>query len=53
LIAFNQILSRQIDAKERCVFTITHFKAGQTGNVFPDEAYMQGTIRSYKEDINN
>ena len=29
------------------MFTITQFKSGHTFNVFPDEAFMQGTIRSY------
>jgi amidohydrolase len=31
------------------VFTICHFKAGETFNVFPDNAILRGTIRSYDE----
>jgi hippurate hydrolase len=29
------------------VFTICQIKSGHTFNVFPDEAFLQGTIRSY------
>ena len=29
------------------VFTITQLQSGHTYNVFPDSAFMQGTIRSY------
>ena len=41
------IQSRCIDAREHFIFTITNFSSGFTYNVFPDEAFMQGTIRSY------
>jgi amidohydrolase len=43
------IKSRMVDSKENFVFTITHFTSGFTYNVFPDEAFMQGTIRSYND----
>ena len=45
--ALHTIKSRNISNRSDCVFTICHFKAGHTYNVFPDEAFMQGTIRSY------
>jgi metal-dependent amidase/aminoacylase/carboxypeptidase family protein len=32
------------------VFTICHFKSGHTFNVYPDEASMTGTIRSYDKE---
>ena len=41
------ILSRNCCSRQNIVFTICQFKAGHTFNVFPDEAFMQGTIRSY------
>lgn len=41
------IKSRGIDSRENFVFTICQFTSGFTYNVFPDEAFMQGTIRSY------
>jgi hippurate hydrolase len=43
------IKSRCIDSKENFIFTLTQFKSGFTFNVFPDEAFMQGTIRSYND----
>ena len=45
--ALHTIKSRNISNRADCVFTICHFKAGHTYNVFPDSAYMEGTIRSY------
>lgn len=41
------VKSRGIDSKENCVFSITKFDAGYTYNVFPDEATILGTIRTY------
>ena len=32
------------------MFTICHFTSGTTYNVFPDEAFMRGTIRSYDDE---
>jgi metal-dependent amidase/aminoacylase/carboxypeptidase family protein len=45
--ALNSIKSMNIDNKQNIVFTICHFRAGTTSNVFPDTAFMEGTIRSY------
>ena len=45
--ALNSIKARNIDSRKNIVFTICNFKAGHTMNVYPDSAYMQGTIRSY------
>lgn len=44
------IKSRSIDSRKNLVFTICQFTSGTTFNVFPDEAYMQGTIRSYDDE---
>lgn len=41
------IKSRCVDSKENFTFTITQFTSGFTYNVFPDDAFMQGTIRCY------
>jgi len=45
--ALASIKSRNIDSSQNIVFTICNFTAGNTYNVFPDTAFMQGTIRSY------
>jgi hippurate hydrolase len=47
LQAFHTIKSRNLDSRQNVVFTICHFQSGHTFNVFPDEAVMRGTIRSY------
>ncbi|TNV78201.1 hypothetical protein FGO68_gene7263 [Halteria grandinella] len=47
LNALHTVKSRCVDSKENFVFTLTQFTSGFTYNVFPDEAFMQGTIRSY------
>jgi hippurate hydrolase len=36
-----------VDSKENCIFSITKFDSGFTYNVFPDEATILGTIRTY------
>jgi len=45
--ALNSIKSRNLDSRKNILFTICHFKAGETQNVYPDSAFMQGTIRRY------
>lgn len=45
------VKSRCIDSKENFVFTICQFESGFTHNVFPDEAFMQGTIRCYNQEV--
>lgn len=45
--ALHTIASRNVCSRENFVFTICNFKAGHTYNVFPDEAFMEGSIRSY------
>ena len=47
--ALHSIKSRSVDSKQNCVFTICQFTSGHTYNVFPDEAFMQGTIRYYDD----
>ena len=49
LNALHTVKSRCIDSKENFIFTLTQFTSGFTYNVFPDEAFMQGTIRSYND----
>ena len=45
--ALNSIQSRNIDSRKNIVFTICTLNSGHTSNVFPDEAKMSGTIRSF------
>lgn len=48
--SLHTIASRNICSREDFVFTICNFSSGHTFNVFPDDATMQGTIRSYSEE---
>ena len=45
------IKSRCVDSRENFIFSITKFDSGFTYNVFPDDATILGTIRTYKKEI--
>lgn len=47
------IKSRCVDSKENFIFSITKFDSGFTYNVFPDDATILGTIRTYKQEVLN
>ena len=49
--ALHTIKSRNISNRADAVFTICNFEAGSTYNVFPDSAFMQGTIRTYDKEV--
>jgi amidohydrolase len=46
-----QIVSREISAKELGVISVSTIHGGTTFNVLPDEVTMTGTIRSFTEEI--
>ena len=48
--ALNSIKARNIDNRRNIVFTICHMTSGHTHNVYPDSAFMEGTIRSYDKE---
>ncbi|PZR58955.1 MAG: amidohydrolase [Candidatus Meridianibacter frigidus] len=41
------IVSREVAPKDPAVFTVGKFTSGSTFNVIPDEAEMEGTVRSF------
>lgn len=45
------IASRNTDAFEQRVVTVTQFHAGTTDNVIPDTAYINGTVRCFKQEL--
>ena len=49
-IALNSITSRNIDSRDNIVLSITHIEAGSSNFRFPDEAYIEGSIRSYEKE---
>lgn len=50
-LAIQEILTREISAKESAVITIGKFVGGETHNVIPDKVVMEGTIRYLSKDI--
>jgi amidohydrolase len=49
--ALQSIVSRNINPQDSVVVSIGQFLAGTTFNVIPDRAVMNGTVRSYNENL--
>ncbi|MBX3085741.1 MAG: amidohydrolase [Anaerolineae bacterium] len=49
--AFQTIISRNVSALDTAVISATMFKAGDAFNVIPNEAYIAGTYRTYRPEI--
>ncbi len=45
------IVSREVAPKDPAVFTVGKFESGSTFNVIPDEAKMEGTVRSFDKEV--
>lgn len=45
------IPSRRIDPLEQCVISLGQISGGAAPNVIPREVYIQGTIRSFKQEV--
>lgn len=50
LIALQELHARELPPSEEAVLTFGSFQGGTTGNVIPDSATLQGTIRTYSEE---
>lgn len=51
MAALQTIVSRNISPKDKALLSITHIEAGNTWNVIPESAYMEGTVRTLSEHI--
>jgi hippurate hydrolase len=49
--AFQNIVTRELDPSQSAVLTVAHFKAGTTTNIIPPSAFLEGTIRTFDEDV--
>jgi amidohydrolase len=49
--ALQSIVARNVAPLESAVISVTVVKAGEAHNVIPNEAELQGTIRSFKPDV--
>ena len=46
-----QIVSRNVSPLEAAVISVTHIEAGNTWNVLPSEARLEGTIRTFDNEV--
>ena len=49
--AFQTIVGRRIDPFESAVVSITSVNAGNTWNIIPETAFLEGTVRTMNEDV--
>jgi len=49
--AFQSLIARESPPKETAVLTVGQFSAGTTGNVLPQSAVLQGTLRTYQKEL--
>ena len=47
------VVSRRIPPGERAVLSVTRFQAGSSYNIIPDEAFLQGTVRTLDDGTGN
>ncbi|MBR4540277.1 MAG: amidohydrolase [Clostridia bacterium] len=50
-LSAQSIVSRFKDAFEPAVLSVTHIQAGNTWNVVPEEALLEGTLRTFSQDL--
>lgn len=48
--ALQTIVSRNISPADKALLSVTHIEAGNTWNVIPETAYIEGTVRTLEED---
>ena len=51
LLAWQSLVSRQTDPLEAAVISVTQIHAGRAQNVIPEQLWLAGTTRSFKEEI--
>lgn len=50
VLAFNDIVAREIDVNRQCVISVGSIQGGSKSNVIPDEVTMKATVRSHDEE---
>lgn len=51
ITSLQTIVSRNVGATEKALLSVTHIEGGNTWNVIPESAYIEGTVRTLNEDI--
>ena len=50
-LSLQELVAREIPAKKPAVVTVGRFQAGQAPNIIPEEAVLEGTIRTFDRDL--
>lgn len=45
------IISRNLSPFNNAIISITRFQSGNTWNVIPEKAYLEGTVRTFQKDV--
>ena len=51
VLALQSVVARRVDPLHSAVLSITQFHAGSTGNVIPQEAVLNGTVRTLRPQV--
>lgn len=49
--AYQALIAREVPPSETVSLTIGHFEAGTKANIIPEEAVLEGTLRTYNKEI--
>ena len=50
-LALQSLIAREIGGSEEAVLTIGQFTAGEASNIIPEQAVLQGTLRTFRENV--
>ena len=51
VVALQSLVSREVDPMRQAVVTVGSLHAGTVNNIIPEEAVMQGTVRTFDEQV--
>ena len=51
IVALQTIVSRNINPRDKALLSVTHIESGNTWNVIPENAYIEGTVRTLDEKV--
>lgn len=50
-LALQSLMAREVSATQEAVLTVGHFSAGQSDNIIPQEAVLEGTLRTFGAEL--
>jgi len=51
IVALQTIVSRNINPRDKALLSVTHIESGNTWNVIPENAFIEGTVRTLDEKV--